>query len=548
VTEEPFFVSISFQPIERFSESAAEMNRLEIPESCSIFDVFMEGCHVDVNSARWNRRENGIVEITEISRSEWEKTEADHLIQSKFVYSWKLPYQIACQLPEDFHFSLNCFVDKGGFHRFRLPQSGWNFVLEASLVGHAVLADRRKVKKNPTFSFDEALLFSQYIQCTREYLGETVKLGRLLRISPTGRPDAGTKDILPEDIDFAFNKTGKRISVAQFKAAGIEAAKSAGISNPTPDQITWYGLFAAAQGNPFSVNDRESNNLLRFAFFTVGDKAIKIDQAAVNYVTRQVRESLADHIDDNTQEFRKWIKDDKSNLVNRIFKRKDCFPRTRDKQAKRDKVRKALLELGWSSLGMLASCVDACMRAFEAALPAPLTSAEERLYSSMYLANKSLGGFPLVMLRDRFEVIKPAVFDMWNKPDDVNAISALLRLMWYYGELVGMRRTGDRKYKRVSLKRNKGGRPITEVPLFHDDQQRVRTNEDRGLFRETAIRIARDHGHACDFDGAEWDARLVKEDDQIVKFDIACSDRNFAKTLSISRAEFERIAKDVAAD
>ena len=115
-------------------------------------------------------------------------------------------------------------------------------MLDASLAGHAIFADRGKEKEGESEqSHHGARLFNQFSRCIREYLGETIKLGRLLNISRAGRPDVATKDILPDELGLNSDGSGKRWSIAQFKDIGCRAAKASGIANPTPDEFSGSG-------------------------------------------------------------------------------------------------------------------------------------------------------------------------------------------------------------------------------------------------------------------------------------------------------------------
>lgn len=250
---------------------------------------------MEVRATRWNRRLNGSVKIKRISQANRSATKADHLIKSKSVATWQPPYQVACQLPEGFVLEFECWLGKDSIRRF-FPTKGVDaFVLEASLAGHAILADRAK-EGNPPISHHELRLFNQFSRCTREYLGATLKLGRLLNISRSGRPDAARKDILPEDIGQDSKASGERWSPAQFKGHGLDAAKAAGVAAPTPGEIEWFGLYAAAQKNPLHATDAEAEDLFRLAFDTLGPEVATVDPAAVDYVAEQVRSSLKDHI------------------------------------------------------------------------------------------------------------------------------------------------------------------------------------------------------------------------------------------------------------
>lgn len=138
------------------------------------------------------------MEIRKVPHEEWDVTKVDHLIKAKYIYTWRPPSQLACQLPDGFALSFGCWVDESGFRRFHPIKPCGEFVFEASLAGHAIRSDRGKTEREPNFSQHEARPFNQFSRFTRDYLGKTVKLGQNLGISQAGQPDAGTKDILPD--------------------------------------------------------------------------------------------------------------------------------------------------------------------------------------------------------------------------------------------------------------------------------------------------------------------------------------------------------------
>ena len=145
-----------------------------------------------------------------------------------------------------------------------------------------------------------------------------------------------------------------------------------------------------------------------------------------------------------------------------------------------------------------------------------------------------------------FEVIKQAILDVWSNPGNRKLVASLRRLIWYYAEIVANRRAGDRQYKQRSFERNENDRPTIDVPLSGGEP--VRPNDELKEFKETAIRIARAMGYPCEFTDLEWDARVVTFSSKIVVFDITCHACRFDEMLSVSRKEFEAIAKKVRQD
>ena len=158
-------------------------------------------------------------------------------------------------------------------------------------------------------------------------------------MSPTGRPDAGTKNILPDEIGLDNHGRNEPWDVQEVKRRGLAAAQSAGISNPTPDEIVRRALYEAARLNPLKSSEAETRGLLQLAFYSLGPELGKVDADAVRYCAEQVKASLKDHLQDTREQFDSWIGDSKANLIKRISKRKGCAWNKLD-------VRRALLELG----------------------------------------------------------------------------------------------------------------------------------------------------------------------------------------------------------
>jgi len=422
----------------------------------------------------WNHRQNGSVKTELIPRSDWTATKADHLIEAKCKIRWEPPYQVACQLPEGFALEFECWVGKDGVRRFRPVKPLPAFNLEASLAGHALLVDRDEdhdKEKKSALSHHEARLFNQFSRHTREYLGETLEIGNLLYVSKAGRLEPGTQDILPDDIGTSGDGSGERWDMIQFKDIGIEAAQAAGIANPTRNEVTWFGLLEGARLNPLRISDLETEELVRLAFYTFGPEGAKLGEAVVAYVAEQVRASLKDHLDDSTEKFdNKWIVDSGSNLISRIAKREDC---PGEKEDKNKNVRRAMLELGWRSFKQLAQCIDACMRAVAAALPELLTKEEEELFARMYFSHQAFGRIPLILLQERFAVLKRPILEIWANPRSRKAVAVLCQVIWYYSEIVANRRAGDRQLKRRPPQRNEDGQlaKVLSLNVMEEENQ-----------------------------------------------------------------------------
>ena len=516
---------------------------------------------MDVNPELWDRRLNGAVEATEIPRRDWPPSRTGHFIKRKLLYRWVPPYQLTENLPAWYDLCLLCDVSNEGERRFSPvgkelldvlpPSEGLRYVagtpglaMVASLGGHAILVDRDEIEEDLPLTYDEMRLFFQYVGHLREHLGDTAKLGRVLNVCAGGRADRGTRDILPDDLGLDMDGEGTRWGLSKLREEGLQGASAAGHTNPTPDQILRHGLLAAATRNPLDVRTGETRSLVRMMLFDLGPRAEEVKPKHVTYVARQVKNSLQDHRNDTTEEFREWIRDPKSNLIHRIAKRKDC-------SLDRRQVRKALLELGWRSLEMLGRCIDMQMRAFRAAFPEPLSGADNALFEQIYLSHPAFGNLPLLLLHSRFDFLREAILRTWDLRQDRRAVAIVHSMMYYYSVIVGNRRASDRRYKRRAKRKTRTGR-VSRDEVLSDDTLPPEDSRSPGIFEEAARRLAIAQGFDCDFGDEEWCAKLLGDAERVkrgvVGFSIFCPALKFDETVYVPRKEFESVAKEVVAE
>lgn len=263
----------------------------------------------------------------------------------------------------------------------------------------------------------------------------------------------------------------------------------------------------------------------------------KARNAAYAYVAEQVKTSLRDHLADTTEEFNRWIEDPKANLIHRIQKRKGG-------PTDRQQVKEALLHLGWRSFDMLARCFDAQKRAFRESLPEPLTKSENAIFEHTYLAHPAFGGVPLAFLSDRLGFLKETILETWIYPGDKRAVAVVHTMMHYYSALASGRRAGDRRYKQKAKHKTRTSRVSRDESLV-DDVPTEKEFSQQQVFKEAARRLATAAGFDCEFEDAEWDAKLTAKDDTQLEICIYNPAHNFIETLCVSPEEFESIARKI---
>lgn len=557
---------------------------------------------VDANPELWKRRENGTVELIEIPRSFWAPDPGEPFIARQVLYRWLPPYQLAGCLPDWYDFSLLCLFGRDGQRRFvpvdsELATSEYGskglarasgipgLTLVASLGGHAILGDRGELLTDLPLTYHESRLFAQYVRHMREHLGSTAKLGRALGLCAGGSAARGSVDILPDDLGLDTRGHGQRWDLIRLREEGIAGATAAGHPNPTPDQILRFGLLAAATITPFRFGLDEIKDLVRLTLFdfasttewaesadlehvdgnTREEKLRHFRAEAIAYVAHHTRESLKGHLHDTTEEFDRWLKDPKSDLVRRISKRKDC-------NLSRRQVRRALLEIGWQSLETVGRCIDAQMRAFQAALPEPLTEAETLLFASSYLSNPDFGGLPLLLLHDRLDFLREAILETWNRPDDRDAVAVLHTMMHYYSELASNRRAADRRYKQRAGGRTVSGYVPRDKRLRGDEHRELNRTDDDSRPREgrslRSTTVPSDDGHGssndslrsvaahlreqlgieCDRGCTHWDYDTRANENGTVETTFACECGRTERATQMPLTKYTKIARQVLGD
>ena len=181
-----------------------------------------------------------------------------------------------------------------------------------------------------------------------------------------------------------------------------------------------------------------------------------------------------------------------------------------------------------------------CTR-FHNAIPVPLTDIEDFYFGQLYLANSNFAGLPLILLRNRYDDLQAAVLNVWNNPGDRSAVPVLHRVMTYYSEVLGNRRTADKEYKREALAKNVYGEVAdsTSIDIATIAEPAKRHG---GLLLEIGKILARERGIECEF--GEWEA-TAKQIKNKIRVELRRAEPSFEMTITIPLADFEKIAKIV---
>jgi hypothetical protein len=181
------------------------------------------------------------------------------------------------------------------------------------------------------------------------------------------------------------------------------------------------------------------------------------------------------------------------------------------------------------------------MRAFAAALPSPLAPGEAAVFAGLYLPQSHLGGLPLVMLFDRFQFLREAIQDVWDRPKDPGAVGALLRMLDYYRAMAGSRRAADNRSQSRRAARTAGGGVAREQTLDPERDRAAEVFEDDFQPIASALRTRRGAGCACR-DTSRWRAFVPPgEPTDPAIFEDACERCGHSETVEATWDEIKRV-------
>jgi hypothetical protein len=160
----------------------------------------------------------------------------------------------------------------------------------------------------------------------------------------------------------------------------------------------------------------------------------------------------------------------------------------------------------------MAQCIEALMRDFESALQDPLTPAERSDFETLYYPQPALGGLSLILLAEKLEFMEPILMQPARAPGK-GLIQTLNLLLFYYGELVRLRREADRH-----LKANVGSVAQPECLDLQDPSKYVSEGLAQGheVARRFLDKLRIASGVHCECQTPRWTYSIVERDDYTI--------------------------------
>jgi len=443
------------------------------------------------------------------------------------------------ELPAGFELVMNCDTGIDAINRFVPYAPTRAFILSASLAGQAILTSSGRLSREQSFSYHAMRLVFQRAGQFREYLGRHFRRKSELFITRAARLEHENKNVLPHDLGLDVQGRGIRWSVNELLKRGREAAITLGNNEPIEELWIRLGLLESARLNPFdpaTLTVRESRSLVRQALFDLGTGTEVATQEQKDRVCDLLLAALEKHADDSTDHFRTWFFEQADNLIHQIAKKKKGGG-----PIDRTLVRQAMLEIVFDAHEYIADTILAWAHDFCRALPYRLSRADHDLFSLLYCKRRGLGGFPLIMLHERFEVIRECVVEAISAPTDKFSIGRLLRVLHYYAVMCRERRNADARWGQLRKSSNQDGKVPLSISLLLDQPDVVPQRLD---LHEMKASLLQSRQLKCQCPTIEnWRVTdFLNKDNGVVEVEFTCTTCEHAELIAATSEELRGIS------
>ena len=380
----------------------------------------------------------GRVDIKDLGTEEFShstRPERKHRLRV-MSYRWTPPPDLQRDFHPDFSIGLHAHAGPDGKRRF-LPTEGVDsFIDRAFSAGLAMLTRDRQLSSEHTGVFRVMKLIFDRVRRMREHMDREFGHSRDLYIRQLGRETDSDRSVLPERIGKTAAGAGRTWTPKILCEEGQSRARDSGVEANTGRVKISYGLLAAAERNPMDIKDSEVAPLVRIALFSPAEEEETLSDDYIAEVLGRLTDLLVKHQYDEEEDFQRWYAD-------------NLFKAVAGKDRSVSAVRKAILQLGWQAYEYVGNCVSYYIQAFVRSLPISLSAIERELLNHMYQPQSYLGGIPLVLLLERWQIFDPLIGRLWESPGDPQSVRVLHRLLSYYAEMASHRRIADVKSKKA---------------------------------------------------------------------------------------------------
>jgi hypothetical protein len=424
---------------------------------------------------------------------------------------WHPAPELAADLPPGFAIPLACWTDQNGLRRW-LPED--SLIRKRSpdeVIGQMFLGGLEILRRVKDLNHDAvaSYLLMFHLFSRRGFLSEcyTQKFAWSsdLYIPPGGRvfgdtlgfPKCGIEEDrrldrqMANDARTVLSVVKPGLSVRRFFANARNVAKGRGLPNPSRAKLIQLGLLQLAQ--KARPEDKlpltKASSVVRNALFDLDMKDAEVDKILDEPFVQRLLKAIESHLADPADKYNSWLVDE---MIHKSFARLARQKRAPSGPMDPQNARKIVVALLWRAYTYVGDCVCCQMRVIENSIQPTLSADEATLFERTYLRQDVFAGLPWLLLRERWDVLAPEIYEWMDDPKRQLDHGVVLRLLQMYGAMVSARRQADRKSKKTSIQ---GGRQFT----YDDERDAAQATTDKSLeqSRLTVHAIVEADGVTC---------------------------------------------------
>jgi hypothetical protein len=166
-----------------------------------------------------------------------------------------------------------------------------------------------------------------------------------------------------------------------------------------------------------------------------------------------------------------------------------------------------LADEGWRAYREVGDCVHTMLSLFRHLLPEPLDEVENRVFERVHLRQWYFGNLPAMMLAERFPWLYPILAEVWEEPDNSEAVAVMHRLLAYYAEMSADRRAVDC----LAAARRDGAQKAGQVPVVVELDSGQAPRTDKGG-QKRLDKLAQALGLECECASPKWCIHVLDHD------------------------------------
>lgn len=442
-------------------------------------------------------------------------------------YRYTSPADIAGSLAEFDRLTMHVYTTNDGIRRFvpREEEGPGVYIARAFQIGHSLLARDRGWSKAKFDDYLMGKLAYDWLCHARQRLKPRKLTAEELVTPGHLRRELLRRDALPDELSDTGDGRGGSERVTQIAAAGAKAAVARGLERPTETEILALGLMdAAAHRPPLNAQPAQVARLVREALVDFGENDEALSPEVWEEISEEFEAAVRDRLWISQEQFNDWLYGKRAYMLQTVEKGAALPPNV----DRRDLTRRAMLEEAWRGFTLVSECLDAFAQTFERALTRPLNEMERRWFRNMYRRRPYYGDLVLPLLLDAKDLVEHAVLDLWENPNDPQAIDVFQRMLLYRSQIIPRVRETERL-----------ARAKKKVVLESSSPEEVFTSEE-SRWAELTGHILEKRGITCPDCDLPPICTLARANAQRlpVTLEVGCSTHGPLRSITITQAEF----------